>query len=148
VRQAEKTVELFLNILWLVFALGALAAWRAHWLHQPRPQPRTPLQQWTALGCALVLLFFAVSLSDDLRAEIVFVEECTSGRRESLVTACPHHQEASAAIHPAAPMVLPQLDAFQVCFEISLLSHRPVGVATAIAPSDRRRGRAPPLVIL
>ena len=85
-------METFLNILWLLIAAGVLAVWRTRWARQHR-QPgytrRNPPQEWTAVGCALVLLFFAVSLTDDLHFEMVLFDECATGRR-STVGPCSH----------------------------------------------------------
>jgi hypothetical protein len=85
-------METFLNILWLLIAAGVLAVWRARWVHQRREQRHTrrnSSQEWTAVGCALVLLFFAVSLTDDLHFEMVLFDECATGRR-STVGSCSH----------------------------------------------------------
>ncbi len=57
-------MELFLNLLWLTIALGAL-------LTAPRRSTRVSL----ALGCALALLFPIVSVSDDLLADRDSFEE-------------------------------------------------------------------------
>ena len=83
-------MESFLNILWVLIALGALAAWQVSWVHQERRAPRNPVQEWTEFICALVLLFFAVSLTDDLHSELVLFDECASGRRYSTVCSCGH----------------------------------------------------------
>jgi hypothetical protein len=141
-------MELLLNILWLFIAFGLLGLWRTRWARQQHPAQRDPLREWTAFSCTLVLLFFAVSLSDDLRAEIVFVEKCSSDRRQSLVMACPHQPEAAAAMHSGAPASVPQLHTFHVLFVVSALLHRTDTTAAPVVPSDTQRGRAPPSFIL
>jgi hypothetical protein len=85
-------METFLNILWLLIAAGVLAVWRTRWVHQHDQQGygrRNPSREWTAVGCALVLLFFAVSLTDDLHCEMVLFDECATGRRSTVGT-CGH----------------------------------------------------------
>jgi hypothetical protein len=134
-------MESFLNILWLVIALCALYVWRIHWAHQKPCTQRTPLQQWTAFLCGLVLLFFAVSLTDDLHSEIILFDECASGRRScamcSYVHAAPDSAKIPAtygvAILPriAAPVQLAAISMFSPvahipgrCFAFNLCSDR------------------------
>ena len=83
-------MELFLNILWVLIALTALAVWRYQWKRQERGFVRKPWQQWTAFACVLIFLFFAVSLSDDLHAAAVLADDCTAGRHHSLTWDCGH----------------------------------------------------------
>jgi hypothetical protein len=98
-------METFLNILWLMIAAGVLAVWRTRWVHQRRKQRdtrRNSSQEWTAVGCALVLLFFAVSLTDDLHFEIVLFDECAMGRRSTIGTCCHHASHGRTADHASA----------------------------------------------
>jgi hypothetical protein len=76
-------MESFLNLLWVAIAAGAFCYWRTRWLHERRDHSREPLREWTAFACALVLLFFAVSLTDDLHSELVIFDECSTSRRHS-----------------------------------------------------------------
>lgn len=94
-------MESFLNILWLLFATSAVLLWQLHWVQQKRAAQRNRVQQWTAFLCGLVLLFFAVSLTDDLHSEIVFYEECANGRRHSLVCGVAQAIPAHGARIPA-----------------------------------------------
>jgi hypothetical protein len=84
-------MELFLNILWMVIATAGLCVWRTRWVHQPRDRDHASWRQWTAFACALVPLFFMVSLTDDLHSDLVFFEESSAGRRHTTCVACPHH---------------------------------------------------------
>lgn len=95
-------MELFLNILWVMIALSALGVWRMGWNRQPRRSPRKPLQEWTAFACALVFVFFAVSLSDDLHAATILADDCASGRHHSMVWSCGHAPDGAASA-PRAP---------------------------------------------
>lgn len=73
-------VETFLNLIWLVIALGALGVWRYRWLPS-RLAPRSrALPDFVALICALALLFPSISLTDDLHPVIVAVD-AASGKR-------------------------------------------------------------------
>jgi hypothetical protein len=57
-------MELFLNLLWLATAITALLI-----------APRRSNRAWFAIGCALVLLFPIVSVSDDLLPDRDSLEE-------------------------------------------------------------------------
>jgi hypothetical protein len=106
-------MELFLNILWVLIALGALALWRLDWKHQERRASPNLLQEWTAFVCVLVFVFFAVSLSDDLHAEAILADDCARGRNHALVSDCGHHARQSAIrIHAGPPAVLPRVSFF------------------------------------
>jgi hypothetical protein len=84
-------MELFLNVLWFAIATCGLCMWRIRWTHQVREHHPEPWRQWTAFASALVLLFFMVSLTDDLHSELVYFEECSASRRHTACLACPHH---------------------------------------------------------
>ena len=82
--EVKGAMESFLNFLWVAIAVGAFCFWRTRWLHERRDHGREPLREWTAFACALVLLFFAVSLTDDLHSELMIFDECSTSRRQSL----------------------------------------------------------------
>src|SRR5689334_10039832 len=76
-------MEAFLNLLWALIALAALGAWRSCWIRERRAGRRDPVRECAAVICALVLLFFAVSLSDDLHTNPALLEESSGTRRHS-----------------------------------------------------------------
>jgi len=139
-------MELFLNILWLAVALAFLCLWRSRWIHQRREREHAPWRQWSAFVCALILLFFMVSLTDDLHSELVVFEECSAGRRHTTRTVCPHH---SAQDHAAANVYATFSGSFRADAQV---------VVGSIAPDANRpassheccqfQGRSPPLVVL
>jgi hypothetical protein len=88
-------MESFLNFLWVVLALAALYLWRVRWARQPRETDHAPWRQWTAFVCALILLFFFVSITDDLHSELVIYEESSASPRHASCAACPHHAPAA-----------------------------------------------------
>lgn len=95
-------MELFLNILWLLIATCALIFWRLVWKRQARSSRPEPLQEWTAFACALVFVFFAVSLSDDLHAEVILADDCAAGRHHSVAWVCGHASQQSGVVaHPS-----------------------------------------------
>jgi hypothetical protein len=101
-------MESFLNLLWVAIAAGAFCFWRTRWLHERRDRRRQPLQEWTAFACALVLLFFAVSLTDDLHSELMVFDECSTSRRHSLSLTrshdMPQHRTLETSSGIAAPL--------------------------------------------
>ena len=55
-------------------------------LGPPRARTRhDPIVEWAAIGSALVLLFFAISLSDDLHQDVVLFSESSTSRRHLVV---------------------------------------------------------------
>lgn len=119
-------MELFLNLLWTLIALAALVVWRCEWKRQACCAPHKAWQQWTAFACTLVFLFFAVSLSDDLRAATILADDCALGRQHSVSwnCGCAAHGDGHA-LHES-PLTLPA----KSCFELD-----PLAPGTAIAPA-------------
>ena len=134
-------MELFLNCLWALIAIFIMCLWRTRWMRQRCDARREPLREWTAIACALVLLFFAVSLSDDLHAEVMLSDDCFTGRRHS---SCMH-----ASLHPAKSARA--LAAFVVTGIPAIEFHTVVGRVANFQPlsprfvyCNERPGRAPP----
>jgi hypothetical protein len=132
--------------LWLVIALVALCVWRLSWSGQPARCEQAAWRQWTAFVCALVLLFFMVSLTDDLHSELVVFEECSAGRRHAACQACPQH--------------VAQTDTIRILYSIIAMPSFVFGLAqTGLVIPERQSaqnsfqarrgfGRAPPLASL
>jgi len=104
------SVELFLNIVWVVVAAAVLGTWRINWVHQRKRTLLRSIWEWTSICVVLVLLFFAVSMTDDLHSDLIVFEECSSSRRNSvLVVAGPEQDSSVPALHTdfavAAPPV-------------------------------------------
>jgi hypothetical protein len=137
-------MELFLNLLWLLIAAGLLSLWRTCWLPQKSDRRREPLCEWTAMGCALVLLFFAVSLTDDLHTEAMLLDECAASRRHSISSY--HPQQANRIVPEAGPAILPRItkiDPPQVTSSVVCLPLYPGPIFTRQMPC----GRAPPIAL-
>jgi hypothetical protein len=139
-------MELFLNILWVVIAMGGLCLWRARWAHQRRTREHASWRQWTAFACALVLLFFMVSLTDDLHSELVVFEECSASRRHMTCGDCPRHSpqnHATATVYAVLTAPVPVIS-FALAGSI-------VASGESSRPIDRsgvNPGRAPPVIFL
>jgi hypothetical protein len=141
-------MESFLNLLWVVIAAGAFCVWRTRWLHERRDHRRRPLQEWTAFACALVLLFFAVSLTDDLHSELMIFDECSTSRRHSLSLARSHDMPQHRTFaRPTSLAVQPCNAPFDPLQDFDRLV-----LAKEIPPSSLelciRPGRAPPFLPL
>jgi hypothetical protein len=69
-------MELFLNTVWLLLALATLAFWACQ-----RPAQRNERslgQGLIVLGCVLTLLFPVISMTDDLHAQQVAMEDASA----------------------------------------------------------------------
>jgi len=139
-------VELLLNLVWLLLAAGILCTWRTRWVHQRPGTIGASLREWTAVTVALVLLFFAVSMSDDLHLEMALFEEVSTSRRSA-----PHSVEAQnptahpgATLHSAGAAVAPSVIGIETdlyAFRCLAVAVSPHFEALAGAPT---LGRAPP----
>jgi hypothetical protein len=141
-------MELFLNILWVLITLAGAVIWRTRWTGQARLRRHTAWREWTAFVCAMVLLFFVVSLTDDLHADLMLFEECSSSRRQATCLACPHHSSPpdgcgaahAWAILPAGPHLEPLAFGTLV---LSALGNRELQTSV-----KRAADRAPPASVL
>ncbi len=73
-------MELLLNLLWFLVALAGFALWWTRWSRAGRGcgQRQESLRGAVGLSCVLVLLFFAISLTDDLQAVPMVAEDARS----------------------------------------------------------------------
>lgn len=85
-------MELTLNLVWLCVAIAAILA-QIVALSATGASLRRPasyVRKLVALGCALVILFFVISMTDDLHNQQVLVEERKSSRNAAITaTAAP-----------------------------------------------------------
>ncbi len=101
-------MELFLNLFWLLIAVALLATWRTKWVPQRRRSLRHCLQEWSAVSLALVLLFFAVSMTDDMHYEIVALVEGSANKRDQIGLPTAHPSAPpSAATHSPVWAIVP-----------------------------------------
>ncbi len=93
------------------------------------------------MGCALVLLFFAVSLTDDLHTAAMLLDECSASRRHSI---CGHHSEQSKQIvKKTGPAILPRMASIES--PLTCLCGVSVGsYAAKFFVQGFAEGRAPP----
>jgi hypothetical protein len=141
-------MELFLNILWMLIAVGLVVIWRTRWIHQRRRSSRRSLQEWSALGLALVLLFFAVSMTDDMHAEIVALEECSASKRDLVCLLGAHAlPQSGTALHTSSWAIVPPVPFFarsDARQKLELASQ----LRSSFLPGNHTSGRAPPVSFL
>jgi hypothetical protein len=140
-------MELALNILWLLLAAGGVALWRTSWARQPRTRRHASWCEWTAVACALVLLFFVVSLTDDLHPEIVALEDCTTCRRHVNCLSPAQHAPQPDHFRADSGAVLIPAQAQQADFASGALQ---ISARQQLLPLPRQQtysGRAPPFAI-
>ena len=143
-------MELALNLAWVCLALSGVALLASELSCCPRHDPQRPSNQQKiiAMGCALIILFFVVSMTDDLHDQEVVVEE---SRMLRVIGAAGWHSPTSAHSWKA--------DEFQQSFAITSSSFvfaltaagrlaEPRETLFAAADfSNSPRGRAPPAVL-
>jgi hypothetical protein len=141
-------MELLLNIVGMLIALGLLGTWRTRWVHQRRGSSRRSLQEWSAVSLALVLLFFAVSMTDDMHSEIVALEECSTSKRDFACSAAPHAlPQSGTALHASSWAIVPAVPFFGPSNSLQKLELASQFRTTFLLSSDAS-GRAPPASLL
>jgi hypothetical protein len=89
-------VELFLNLLWVVISGVALVLWQVHWRHEHSSDRTRGYRARIALVCVLVLLFFPISLTDDLHTELLLIGDSSAQRRSVSAFADGHKYQTAA----------------------------------------------------
>jgi len=86
-----KIMELALNLVWVGVAIAAILA-QILTLSGSAASLRRPasyVRKLMAMGCSLVILFFVISMTDDLHNQQVLVEDRKSARIAAATTANP-----------------------------------------------------------
>lgn len=100
-------LESCLNLLWLTIVLIATLWWRIHYSRQGVTQGPSK-RRYISLGCSYLLLFFAVSMTDDLHAEALVT--LSTDHRHMIASTCQDHHfsSQSGTSAPTTPLaVLP-----------------------------------------
>jgi hypothetical protein len=138
-------MELTLNLVWLCVAIVGLKLLCGSLSHAETLSDRSP-NHWrkiVAMGCTLVILFFVISMTDDLHDQEILVEESKSSRILSGLDS-----PSPGAPGPVVPLVfllffalvgvVPALQATRRLVESSEVLY------AAAVDCDRLSGRAPP----
>ena len=140
-------MELALNFIWACVALFGCALLRSNLSRASGHQAgRTSnRQKIIAMGCALIILFFVISMTDDLHDQEIFVEESKFLR----VMGGSNAPSLGAAHSTLARPFLLFFGFFRTSFTFALPAVRrllePVELSfTAAIDCDQLSGRAPP----
>ncbi len=138
-------MELALNLIWVCVAIVGIGL-LCRSLSRPAACPDRPASNWrkvVAMTCALIILFFVISMTDDLHDQEIAIEDNkllriapASGISASSTPIHVIHavflvNAALASFAPALPSVRRLLD-------------RPKVISAAEILCDRLHGRAPP----
>lgn len=101
-------MELALNLVWLCLALSGFALLGCNLFRTTRLPARGPSnkQKIIAMNCASIILFFVISMTDDLHDQEIFVEESKS-LRVMAGTGSLSHSSPQAAATPVFVLVSP-----------------------------------------
>ena len=136
-------MELLLNLVWLFVAALAIGAWCKRWRGDGSKPQRQTSRGWIALACALVLLFFVISLTDDLHAEVMVVEDASASKRHScsVVSHSIHAPSQSSASHHAVAVLPPSGFLLRKFFQEKVTPEAPRATVSALPFAP---GRSPP----
>ena len=140
-------MELALNLIWLGLALAGFALLGSNLSHAAEHSARqtSNRQKIIAMSCALIILFFVVSMTDDLHDQEVAVEESRLLRAAS-AAGSPSLASAHSVVNPAFLMLL-AFTRFSIAFTLpsarGLLEFLEISSPAAISRSSLC-GRAPP----
>lgn len=141
-------MELTLNLVWVGVAIAAVLSLLTTLLRSGA-QLRSPAsysRKVIAMGCALVILFFVISMTDDLHNQALLLEESKFSRINSGTRTSAHSGSyRSADLHvlqffPVVPFSLPGLPVWNRLIQPLKLRF------AATIQLDEIRGRAPPAV--
>jgi hypothetical protein len=85
----SKAMETLLNLVWLLLALTSTTFWIVYWRRALFAPSRRKQVLYSAVGlvCVLVLMFYAISLTDDLQQITALVEDAAlAGARSCKAT--------------------------------------------------------------
>lgn len=138
-------MELTLNLVWVFVAIGGILVQIVTTAMAPRAADGpSPSRKIVAMGCALVILFFVISMTDDLHDQVLVFEESKLSRVTAGTRALAHtaSDRVSAfpllGFFPVTPSSLPPLIAAQRPIQTLELAF------AAVAERERLCGRAPP----
>lgn len=141
-------MELTLNLVWVGVAIAGIVL---QWVTLSRAvkssdQSASTSQKIVAMGCALVILFFVISMTDDLHDQQVMIEERRASRMAARAETAPNTESARPA--PIGLFVFSPPPAFS----LSTFARRGIETSEFRLAGDFDRatlsGRAPPVSLL
>jgi hypothetical protein len=135
-------MELLLNSIWLLTAISAFFIWQTKNCGAAARHEHIQSFRFLALTCALILLFPVISLTDDLHAEQLVMEDCSG----SILKARAAVQGSVRAERSSSPAVLGAiLHPAPVLLVVTTQVVSPQTGAAARNLVCRHEGRSPPL---
>lgn len=137
-------MELTLNLVWVCVALAGIALLGSNLSRASERSAGTPSkkQKIIAMSCALIILFFVISMTDDLHGMEVLVEDSKSLRVTAWSGTFPHSLPQVTATD-----VFAVLTAFAISTELPALKRLVESSRTVPAIefyAELSNGRAPP----
>lgn len=142
-------MELTLNLVWVCVAVAGILA-QAVMLSRgtaPSEGHASTRQKIVAMGCALVILFFVISMTDDLHNQQVLVEERKSSRIASVMGASAPSASARAVSAELFLFFPPKVPSFTLRAMGSVLSPCKLLFVSAVE-DESLCGRAPPASLI
>ena len=132
-------MEVFLNSIWLVVAIGAFLFWQME--RASKRRDHSGRQRFLALACALVMLFPVISLTDDLHAEQAAMEDSSRSviKARNILQGC--ERAGSASFLATAPPASYSVTALHFFLGAVVLAETSALCVTPISAHD---GRSPP----
>ncbi len=140
------TMELALNLFWLLLALASCVLWRREAARAGGPRRFRGVLGSAALACALALLFPVISLTDDLHAQQAVMEDSNPAKR--VLKAASHAPSNSGKLsHPFVAGVVSGFSPGSLSLVGGIApGNRPT--ASLLALLDSYQGRAPPYLLI
>ena len=141
-------MELALNLVFLCVAIVGIGL-LCKSLSCPAAHPDRPASNWrkiVAMSCALIILFFVISMTDDLHDQEIMVEDNRSSRivnAARISAPCPSGHAISAVflLFSAVASFAPSLPSARRPVD------RPKIISAAEMTGERLHGRAPPAAL-
>ncbi len=111
-------METLLNLVWLLLALTSTTLWVVYWRHDLFVRGRRKQVLYSAVGlmCVLVLMFYAISLTDDLYEIAALVEDAALvSARSSKISNQQHrpiHPQPDLGVLASSPTSVPAIVPF------------------------------------
>jgi hypothetical protein len=139
-------MELTLNLVWVGVAIAgilSLVVTRSH-PAGPHSQSANQVSKVISMGCTLVILFFVISMTDDLHDQQVLVEERNSFR-VTIGTEAPPHLSPAKFARAAFLLFFPPAAFSLVPSAVRRLAESSEFLFAASVERETFRGRAPPI---
>lgn len=139
-------MELLLNLCWLAISLCAFGVWHSRASLEEGKSSRQIRVEGVALFCALILLFFPISITDDLHPEIFLTTDCSADRSGSpTLSAGKTPVVPAATAFPSSAAVVPSVLSILPAAVFVGLPGQCAAACESFSPAPGR-GRAPPQV--